>query len=175
MSPGAGQGMVRAGRDGHEMARTTPATLALQRLGIGFELVSYAYEPGAERIGLQAAAAIGEDPARVLKTLIAQVDGQPVCLVLPSDCEASLKKVAAAFGGKAAAMMPGPDAESMTGYKIGGISPLGQKRRLPVLVEQAALAHPLVYVNGGQRGLQLRLAPEDLLRAIEGRAAAIIA
>ena len=115
------------------MAQTTPATLALKRHGIAFELRAYAYDPNAERVGLQAAEALGEPARRVLKTLIAQVDGKPVCIVLASDKEASMKKVAAAFGGKSAAMMPVPDAERMTGYKVGGVSPFGQKRKLPTL------------------------------------------
>ncbi len=157
------------------MAQTTPATLALRKLGIAFDLVTYDYDPGAERVGLQAAEAIGEAPHRVLKTLIAQVDGKPVCLVLPSDREASMKKVASAFGGKSAAMMPVPDAERLTGYKVGGVSPFGQKRRLRTVVEAAALAEALVYVNGGQRGLQIHLAPADLVRASEAITASIVA
>ncbi len=157
------------------MAQTTPATLALRKLGITFDLVTYDYDPGAERVGLQAAEAIGEAPHRVLKTLIAQVDGKPVCLVLPSDREASMKKVASAFGGKSAAMMPVPDAERLTGYKVGGVSPFGQKRKLRTVVDVAALAETLVYVNGGQRGLQLHLAPADLVRASEAITASIVA
>ncbi|MBZ9935763.1 Cys-tRNA(Pro) deacylase [Mesorhizobium sp. BR1-1-16] len=157
------------------MALTTPATVALRKLGITFELVTYDYDPGAERVGLQAAEAIGEPPHRVLKTLIAQVDGKPVCLVLPSDREASMKKVASAFGGKSAAMMPVPDAERLTGYKVGGVSPFGQKRKLRTAVETAAMGETYIYVNGGQRGLQIRLSPADLLTAAEAMAAAIIA
>ncbi|HWJ72460.1 MAG TPA: Cys-tRNA(Pro) deacylase [Kaistia sp.] len=157
------------------MALTTPATVALRKLGITFELVTYDYDPGAERVGLQAAEAIGEPPHRVLKTLIAQVDGKPVCLVLPSDREASMKKVASAFGGKSAAMMPVPDAERLTGYKVGGVSPFGQKRKLRTAVETAAMGETYIYVNGGQRGLQIRLPPADLLMAAEAMAAAIIA
>lgn len=157
------------------MAQTTPATLALKKLGVAFALHSYAYDPNAERVGMQAAEALGEPPQRVLKTLIAQVDGKPVCIVLASDREASMKKVAAAFGGKAAAMMPVPDAERLTGYKVGGVSPFGQKRKLPSIVDEAASAETLVYVNGGQRGLQIALAPAELLRAAEARSASITA
>ncbi|MCU4181408.1 Cys-tRNA(Pro) deacylase [Bosea sp. BH3] len=157
------------------MAQTTPATLALKKLDVAFALHTYAYDPNAERVGLQAAEALGEPPQRVLKTLIAQVDGKPVCIVLASDREASMKKVAAAFGGKVAAMMPVPDAERLTGYKVGGVSPFGQKRKLPTLVDDAAEAETLVYVNGGQRGLQIALAPTELLRAAEARSASITA
>ena len=157
------------------MAQTTPATLALKKLGIAFEVVAYDYDPTAERVGLQAAEALGEEPHRVLKTLIAEVDGKPVCVVLASDREASMKKVASAFSGKSAAMAAIPDAERITGYKVGGVSPFGQKKKLRTVVDAAALTEAYVYVNGGQRGLQIRLAPSDLLRAADARAAAITA
>ena len=146
------------------MAKGTPATLALARSGVSFDLIAYDYDPRALGAGLQAAETLKEPPGRVLKTLIAQVDGRPVCLILPSDRAASMKKVAAAFGGKVAGMMSPVDAERITGYKVGGVSPFGQRRRLPTLLDVAALAHPYVFVNGGQRGLQVRLAPDDLRR-----------
>ena len=157
------------------MAQSTPATLFLHDKSVAFELRNYDYDPSAERVGLQAAEALGEEPRRVLKTLIAKVDGKPVCIVLPSDREASMKKVAGAFGGKSAAMMPVPDAERLTGYKVGGVSPFGQKRRLPTIVDESALGEPYVYVNGGQRGLQIRLSPADLVHAADARTAAIVA
>jgi Cys-tRNA(Pro)/Cys-tRNA(Cys) deacylase len=156
-------------------SRGTPAILVLERAGIAFETVTYAYDSDADRIGLQAAEAIGEPAARVLKTLLVEVDGRPACVVLPSDGQASMKKVAAAFGGRSAAMMAPAAAERITGYKVGGISPFGQKRRLPIAVEEASLAEPHVYVNGGRRGLQLRLAPADLVRAAEAKPAALLA
>lgn len=111
------------------MAKTTPATLALSRGGVAFTTVNYDYDAGAERVGLQAAEALGVEPHRVLKTLMAEVDGKPVCVVVPSDREVSMKKLAAAFAGKSATMMKPADAERLTGYKVGGISPFGQKRR----------------------------------------------
>ena len=157
------------------MALATPATLALRALGIAFELRTYDYDPNAERVGLQAADALGEAASRVLKTLIAQVDGKPVCLVLPSDREASMKKVAAAFGGKSAAMMPVPDAERLTGYKVGGVSPFGQKKKLRTVVDASASSEAYVYVNGGQRGLQIRMAPGDLIKASDALAVLIAA
>lgn len=157
------------------MSQATPATRALQAAAIAFELRRYDYDPAAASVGLQAAESLGEAPRRVLKTLVAQVDGKPVCLVLAADREASMKKVAAAFGGKGAAMLPVPDAERLTGYKVGGVSPFGQKRRLPTCVDAAALEEPYVYVNGGQRGLQIRLAPADLLRASGASAATLVA
>lgn len=147
------------------MALSTPATSLLRTLAIPFELRTYDYDPDADSVGLQAAQALGEMPSRVLKTLIVQVDGKPACIVLPSDREASMKKVAAAFGGKSAAMMPVADAERLTGYKVGGVSPFGQKKKLRTVVDAAAAGEEQVYVNGGQRGLQIRLAPADLIKA----------
>ena len=155
------------------MALSTPATVALHALGVAFELRTYDYDPNADRVGLQAAEALGEPASRVLKTLIAQVDGKPVCIVLPSDREASMKKVAAAFSGKSAAMMPVPDAERLTGYKVGGVSPFGQKKKLRTVVDTSVSGEAYVYVNGGQRGLQVRLAPADLLKASGALAVAI--
>lgn len=155
------------------MAAATPATLALKKLGIAFELRSYDYDPNAASVGLHAAESLGEPPSRVLKTLIVQVDGKPACVVLPSDREASMKKVATAFGGKSAAMMPVADAERLTGYKVGGVSPFGQRRQLRTVVEAAVATEVYVYVNGGQRGLQIRLGPADLLSASGARAASI--
>lgn len=136
---------------------------------MAFTVHTYDYDPDAESIGLQAAAALGEDPARVLKTLMAQVDGKPVCVIVPSDQEVSMKKLAAATGGKSAQMMKPPEAERVTGYKVGGISPFGQRKPVRTVIERSALAHDAVYVNGGQRGLQVRLKPDDardLLKAI---------
>jgi len=156
------------------MSKATPATRALAAAGVAFTVHSYDYDPGAERIGLQAAEALGESPARVLKTLMALVDGKPVCVVLPSDREVAMKKLAAAFGGKAAEMMKPADAERLTGYHVGGISPFGQKRRVPTAIEQAALAEALVYINAGQRGLQVRLDPNAAAAVLGAVAAAIV-
>ncbi|PWR21057.1 Cys-tRNA(Pro) deacylase [Zavarzinia compransoris] len=157
------------------MSKATRATLALEAAGIAFDLVVYDYDPGAEAIGLQAAAAIGEPPARVLKTLMARVDGRPVCAVVPADAQVSMKKLAAAFKGKSAAMMKPPEAERLTGFVVGGISPFGQKRKVPTVIEAQALAEPHVFVNGGGRGLQIRLAPADAVKALGALAAPIIA
>ena len=157
------------------MSKTTRATQTLSKAGIAFTAVTYAYDPGADRIGLQAAEAIGEAPHRVLKTLMAEVDGRPVCVVVPSDREVSMKRLAAAFGGKAANMMKPADAERATGYHVGGISPFGQKKQVPTAIEETALAEPFVYINGGQRGLQVRLAPAEARRVLNASAAALIA
>ncbi|MEI9965441.1 MAG: Cys-tRNA(Pro) deacylase [Caulobacteraceae bacterium] len=156
------------------MARSTPATRALTEQGVSFTLRAYDYDPGDQRVGLQAAEALGEPAHRLLKTLIAQVDGRPVCLMVPSDREVSMKKVAAAFGGKSAKMASPADAERITGFKVGGVSPFGQKRRLPTAIDAAALGEPYVLVNAGQRGLQAQLSPEDARRASAAVATALV-
>jgi Cys-tRNA(Pro)/Cys-tRNA(Cys) deacylase len=155
------------------MSKTTRATEALARLGVRFALHSYDYDPNADRIGLQAAEALGIEPQRMLKTLMAEVDGRPVCVVVPSDREVSMKKLAAAFRGKAASMMRPADAERLTGYHVGGISPFAQKKRVPVAVDAAALNQTSVYLNGGQRGLQIELDPADAVRALEASVQAL--
>ena len=157
------------------MSKITRATQSLEKLGVKFTLHSYAYDPDAASIGLQAAEALGVPPERVLKTLMAEVDGKPVCAVVPSDCEVSMKKLAAAFGAKTAKMMRPADAERLTGYHVGGISPFGQKKRVPVAIEAAALGHASVFLNGGQRGLQIELAPSDVVRAAGAIARALVA
>ncbi len=149
------------------MSYTTQGTLLLTRLGIAFELHPYNYDPNAPRIGLHAAAALGLDPSQVFKTLMAQIDGKPVCVVIPSDTEVSMKKLAAACGGRSAAMMTAPDAERLTGYKVGGIGPFGQKRKVPVRLDETAELYDAIYVNAGQRGLLLSLAPADAVMAAE--------
>jgi Cys-tRNA(Pro)/Cys-tRNA(Cys) deacylase len=157
------------------MSKTTRATQALEKLGVRFTLHAYDYDADADSIGLQAAAALGVSPQRMLKTLMAEVDGKAVCAVVPSDREVSMKKLAAAFGGKAGKMMRPADAERLTGYHVGGISPFGQKKRAPVAIEETALAHPSVFVNGGQRGLQIELDPNDAAIAAGAHAHAITA
>lgn len=157
------------------MSKSTRATLALQKARVAFTVHAYDYDPGADRIGMQAAEALGEEPRRVLKTLMAEVDGKPVCVVVPSDHEVSMKKLAAAFGGKSAAMMKPDAAERLTGYHVGGISPFGQKRVVPTAIEIAALDEPHVYINAGQRGLQVRLAPKDAQAALAAKAAPLVA
>lgn len=156
------------------MSKTTPATLALSKAGVAFATATYDYNPDADRVGLQAAEAMGVSPAIVLKTLMAEVDGKPVCVVVPSDEEVNMKKLAAAFGGKSAHMMKPADAERLTGYKVGGISPFGQKKLVPTAVEELATLEDEVFINGGQRGLQIRLAPSDLVAALNCTAADLI-
>jgi Cys-tRNA(Pro)/Cys-tRNA(Cys) deacylase len=157
------------------VAKATRATQALERTGVAFTVHAYDYDPQAERVGLQAADALGESPERVLKTLMVLLDGKPACAIIPSDRELAMKKLAAALGGKAAQMMAPADAERLTGYKVGGISPFGQARKVPVAMETGALAHPLVYINGGQRGLQVRLDPADAARVLDAVAVEVVA
>jgi len=157
------------------MSKVTRATQALEKAGVTFSVHSYDYDPDADSIGLQAAAALGENPGRVLKTLMALVDGKPACVILPSDREVAMKKLAAAFGGKSAEMMKPAEAERVTGYKVGGISPFGQMKKIRTVIEQTALANDYVYVNGGQRGLQVRLAPQAIVDALSALALPVVA
>jgi Cys-tRNA(Pro)/Cys-tRNA(Cys) deacylase len=155
------------------MARSTPATLVLQKAGIVFKLHEYDYDPDAERIGLQAAEALAIEPARLLKTLMARAGDKVVCVLIASDEEVNLKLLASAAKSKSAAMLPPAEAERSTGYHVGGISPLGQRRRVPAWIDKAALEFPTVLVNGGQRGLQIEIAPNDLVRVLGATVAAL--
>ena len=133
------------------------------------------YDPRSDRVGLQAAAAPGVAPSRMLKTLMAVVDGKTVCAVLRSDREVSMKALAASFGGKSARMMAPADAERMTGYRVGGISPFGQKRPAPTVIDASALLEELVFVNGGQRGQQIEAAPRELAAVLGAQGSDITA
>ncbi len=157
------------------MSKTTRATQALQKAGIAFTLHPYDYDPAAESIGMAAASALGIEPRRMLKTLMAEADGKPVCVVLPADREVSMKKLAALFGAKHAQMMKPEAAERATGYHVGGISPFGQKRVVPTALEEAAMAEERVYINAGQRGLLLSLRPEDAREVLRARVGPVIA
>ena len=146
------------------MSSGTPATRALSQANVLFRTMEYDYGAGQDRIGLHAAEAIEVDPGRVLKTLMVEVDGKPACAVIPSDRTLSMKRVAAAFGGKAAQMMLPDKAERLTGYHTGGISPFGQKRPCPTAFDLSALSFAEVVINGGRRGLMVLIAPEDSVR-----------
>ncbi|OCW58034.1 Cys-tRNA(Pro) deacylase [Hoeflea olei] len=157
------------------MSKATRATQMLAAAGIAFTVHDYVYDPDAQSIGLQAADALDEPPARVLKTLMAELDGKPVCVIAPSDCDVSMKKLAAALRGKSATMMKPAAAERFTGYHVGGISPFGQKKRVPTAIEETAMLEPYVLINAGQRGLLLRIDPEDARRVLDAVAADIVA
>lgn len=157
------------------MAQATRATKALEQAGIRFELRSYDYDPDAESIGQAAASALGVEPAQVFKSLMILIDSKPACAIAPSDGEVSMKRVAAALGAKSATMMRPGDAERLTGYKVGGISPFGQMKRVPVVIDETALLWDAIFINGGQRGLQVFLAGDDAARVLDAAVADISA
>lgn len=157
-----------AGRSGG-----TPATVALQRAGIAFTVHEYAHDPRAESFGLEAAAALGLDPQQVFKTLLADVDGTTVVGIVPVAGTLDLKALASAAGGRRADMTDPARAQRLTGYVLGGISPIGQRRPLPTYLDDTALQWDRVYVSGGRRGLDIGLAPSDLVRATDAVVAAI--
>ena len=156
--------------------RATPATIAATKAGIAFVVHEYDHDPsGSASYGLEAAEALGVEPARVHKTLIADVVGFGlVVAVVPVTARLDLKALAAASGGKKAELADPALAERTTGYVVGGISPLGRRKGLPTVVDADALAHVTVFVSAGRRGLEIELAPADLV-ALTGAAIAVIA
>lgn len=151
----------------------TPATLALTRAGVPFTTHAYDHDPAAASYGLEAAELLGLDPDQVFKTLFVEVDGRLVVGIVPVSRQLDLKAVAAAVGGKKATMADPAAAERATGYVVGGISPLGQKRAHPTVLDESALSYETVYVSGGRRGLDLGLSPKDLVRLTSATTAAI--
>jgi Cys-tRNA(Pro)/Cys-tRNA(Cys) deacylase len=139
-------------------SRETPATRAARRAGVGFSVHEYRHDPRAESYGLEAAAALGLEPARVFKTLVVDLDGELAVCVIPSAEQLDLRRL-----GKRAALAPTQRAERVTGYVAGGISPLGQRRALPTFVDDTATGHESVFVSAGRRGLEIELAPADLV------------
>lgn len=142
----------------------TPATVALTQAGIDYTLHPYEHDPRAESYGLEAAEALGVEPARVFKTLMASLDGKLVVGIVPVTGQLDLKALARALDGSKAQMADVTAAERATGYVAGGISPVGQKRPHPTVVDESALAYDTVYVSGGRRGLDLELSPSDLIK-----------
>jgi Cys-tRNA(Pro)/Cys-tRNA(Cys) deacylase len=153
--------------------RGTTATIALERARIPFTVHEYPHDPRHESYGAEASAALGIEPDRVFKTLITDVDGKLVAAVVPVSGELDLKALAAAAGGKKAAMADVAAAERATGYVAGGISPLGQRKRLPVVLDESAMSHPTMFCSAGRRGLEIELAPADLVRAAGATVASI--
>jgi Cys-tRNA(Pro)/Cys-tRNA(Cys) deacylase len=151
----------------------TPATTALTQAGIAFTVHEFTADPRDTSYGMAAAAALGLAPASVFKTLIAQVDASPVVALVPVSGQLDLKALAATHGGRRADVVEPRDAERLTGYVVGGISPFGQRRRMPTYVDESVLLLEIVYVSGGRRGLDLGVAPADLLNVTGGRAAAL--
>lgn len=151
----------------------TPATVALTRAGISFTVHEYTHDPRAASYGLEAAQALGLDPACVFKTLMANVDGKLVVGIVPVSGQLDLKALARAVGGSKAAMADVSAAERATGYVAGGISPVGQKRAHPTVLDETALGFGVVYVSGGRRGFDIGLAPGDLVSATQAVTAPI--
>jgi Cys-tRNA(Pro)/Cys-tRNA(Cys) deacylase len=141
----------------------TPATVALTRAGVAFTTHSYEHDPAATSYGLEAAHVLGLPPEQVFKTLLADVDGALVVAIVPVGGRLDLKALAAAVGGKKAAMADPHVAERTTGYVVGGISPLGQRKELRTVLDETALAFATVYVSGGRRGFDLGLSPTVLV------------
>ena len=137
--------------------RETPATAAARRAGIAFEVLEYEHDPKSESYGLEAAERLGLDPARVFKTLVASVDGALCVCVVPVEAQLDLRAL-----GKRAAMADPRDAQRATGYVVGGISPLGQRKRIRTVLDEAAFEHETIFVSAGRRGLEIELAPADL-------------
>ncbi|HEV7812400.1 MAG TPA: Cys-tRNA(Pro) deacylase [Leifsonia sp.] len=151
----------------------TPATVALTDAGIPFAVHAYRHDPAAASFGIEAAQALGVEPERVFKTLLADTDAGIVVGVVPVTGMLDLKALAAAVGAKRAAMADPAVAERRTGYVVGGISPIGQKTAHPTVVDETAQLFDTVYVSGGKRGLDIELSPADLVRATEGAFAPI--
>ncbi len=140
----------------------TPAVDAARKAGIEYELLEYEHDPSHESFGLEAVEVLGLPGDQVFKTLIAEVDGRLAVGIVPVTAQLDLKALASALGGRKAAMAPADAAQRATGYVLGGISPLGQKRRLPTVVDDSARAFSRIYVSAGRRGLEIALAPSDL-------------
>ena len=155
--------------------RSTPATALLGKLGIAHSVLGYRHDPRDASYGAEAAQALGVAPEQVFKTLVAEVDGELTIGVVPVAGQLDLKALAAAVGGKKASMAGVAQAERATGYVTGGISPLGHRRRIPVVIDSSALGFPAVYCSAGRRGLELALAPADLVRAADAVVAPIAA
>ncbi|MFE9247529.1 Cys-tRNA(Pro) deacylase [Streptomyces sp. NPDC007088] len=146
-----------------QQSGATPATLALTAAGAAFALHAYEHDPAHPSYGEEAAEAMGVSPERVFKTLVAEVDGALTVAVVPVAGSLDLKALAAAVGGKRAVMADPAAAERTTGYVRGGISPLGQRKRLPTVVDASAQGFGTICVSAGRRGLEVELAPADLV------------
>ncbi|MFD8598236.1 Cys-tRNA(Pro) deacylase [Kitasatospora sp. NPDC059646] len=151
----------------------TPATVALDAAAVPFTVHEYVHDPAAGSYGAEAAEVLGIPPERVFKTLVAETDGTLAVAVVPVSGQLDLKALAAALGTKRAAMAEPAAAERSTGYVLGGISPLGQRRKLRTVVDATALGHPTIYVSAGRRGMEIELAPADLVRLTNAKTWAI--
>ncbi len=153
--------------------QATPATALLVRQKVAHHVHTYPHDPRTGSYGAEAATALGIDPARCFKTLVVEVDGALAVAVVPLSGALDLKAMAAALDGKRAVMADPGLAERTTGYVRGGISPLGQRKRLPTVVDATATAYDTVFVSGGRRGLEVELAPAELIRLTDAKVAPV--
>ena len=151
----------------------TPATAALAAAGVPFVLHPYTHDPSAASYGSEAAEALGIDPSRVFKTLMVEVEGKLAVGIVPVSGTLDLKAFAAALGAKKAAMADPAAAQRRTGYVLGGISPLGQRLPSPTVLDSSAVGLQTLLVSGGRRGLDIELAPADLIRLTQAVTAPI--
>lgn len=148
----------------------TPAVKAAERAGIAFSLLEYEHEADPDSFGEEAARILGQPPEQVFKTLVAKLDGRSlVVAVVPVARKLDLKALAGHLGAKRAAMSEPKEAQRATGYVVGGISPLGQRRRLTTVIDDSAAGFDTIYVSGGRRGLELAVSPADLARLCAAR------
>ena len=150
------------------MASGTPATAALSRANIGYTLHPYTHDNRSNSYGDEAASALGINPNQIFKTLIANVDGKLVCAVVPVAAKLNLKALAAVLSAKRAELADPAKAQRATGYVVGGISPIGHKTPIPIVLDQTLADHPTVFVSAGRRGLQVELAAADLVSVTGG-------
>ena len=150
------------------VAKGTRAVQVLEEAGVAYTLCEYAVVESDQSYGEAVAVALGVEPERLFKTLVAMVDGKPVVGIVPVSGSLSFKKLARAAGGKHAGMADAADAQRLTGYVVGGISPFGQRRTLPMYIDSSAVNHNTIFVSAGQRGLQVEVAPQDVISVTGG-------
>jgi Cys-tRNA(Pro)/Cys-tRNA(Cys) deacylase len=153
----------------------TPAVSALEAAGVAFTVHEFAHRPGARDYGREAADALGVDHDQVFKTLVVIADGEPAVAIVPVSCQLSLRAVAGALGAKRAELCEPGRAERVTGYVVGGISPFGQRKRLTTVIDETCELYDTIFVSGGRRGLDLGVAPSDLVAVTAALVAAITA
>ena len=153
----------------------TPAINAAKKAKIAFQIHHYEHDPGAESYGLEAAEKMAVDPSRVFKTLVVALDGKELAVgIVPVTDNLNMKQIAKAAGAKKAAMADKILVERSTGYVLGGVSPLGQKKRLKTVIDQSAKGFQTIYVSAGRRGLEIELSAEDLCRLLGGSFASLV-
>ena len=151
----------------------TPAVSALEAAGVTFTVHEYDHDPGVRTYGIEAAEALGLDPDQVYKTLLVVADGEPAVAIVPVSTQLSLKAVGTALGRKRVDMCDPTVAQRVTGYVVGGISPFGQRKLLPTVIDETCVLYDTVYVSGGRRGLDVGVAPDDLIRVLDAVVAEI--